>query len=140
MARASAATGSPKPGIPSKPTCTSSSPTRLTIATPFHWLVPAAATSYPRDWSPISGSWSSRALVSWRASTSTSWRCRNASTRSMRDRSELTFQVAMRTPNKLTAAPEKSLNALEQPVDVLDRGVRRDSGPDGARVTEAGVP
>ena len=49
------------------------------------------------DCRPISGSWSSRALVSWRASTSMSWRSRSFSTRSIRDRSELTFQVASRT-------------------------------------------
>ena len=42
---ASAASGSPQPGSPSKPTCTSSSPTRDRIATPFHWLVPWWATS-----------------------------------------------------------------------------------------------
>ena len=45
IARASAATGSPKPGIPSKPVRTSSMPTRLMIATPFHWLWPTEATS-----------------------------------------------------------------------------------------------
>ncbi len=47
IARASAATGSPHSGIPGKPTCTSSNPTRETMATPFHWLTPACATSYP---------------------------------------------------------------------------------------------
>ena len=39
----------------------------------------------------------SRALVSWSARTSMSCRCTKASTRSMRERRELTFQVAMRT-------------------------------------------
>ena len=45
IARASAASGSPNCGIPSKPCCTSSSPTREAIATPFHWLIPCEATS-----------------------------------------------------------------------------------------------
>ncbi|KQT91496.1 hypothetical protein ASG49_10745 [Marmoricola sp. Leaf446] len=90
--------------MPAKPTSTSAMPTRLSTATPFHWSWPTAATSYPRLASPIRGSCSSRALVSCSASTSTSWRCRNASTRSMRLRSELTFQVAMRTGRGYAAA------------------------------------
>ena len=45
MARASAAAGSPQLGIPSKPTRTSSIPTRDTMATPFHWDSPWWATS-----------------------------------------------------------------------------------------------
>jgi hypothetical protein len=44
-ARASAVGVSPQPGMPSKPTVTSVSPTLLTTATPFHWSNPAAATS-----------------------------------------------------------------------------------------------
>ena len=45
MARLSAASGSPHSGMSAKPTSTSSIPTRLRIATPFHWLVPAYAMS-----------------------------------------------------------------------------------------------
>ena len=45
MARDSALGGLAPARLPSKPTSTSSSPTRLMIATPFHWLVPDAATS-----------------------------------------------------------------------------------------------
>jgi hypothetical protein len=45
IARDSASAGSPQLGIWSKPICTSAIPTRLMIATPFHWFVPAAATS-----------------------------------------------------------------------------------------------
>ena len=45
IARDSAATGSPHPGMSAKPTSTSSSPTRDSSATPFHWLSPATAMS-----------------------------------------------------------------------------------------------
>ena len=45
IARASSAAGSPQVGMPSKPTCTSSRPTRESSATPFHWLSPATAIS-----------------------------------------------------------------------------------------------
>ena len=55
MARASATAGSPKCGMPGKPCATSSMPTRETIATPFHWLVPWLATSYPMAVEPHGG-------------------------------------------------------------------------------------
>ncbi len=45
IARASAAEGSPYGGMSAKPTSTSSSPTRESSATPFHWLTPATAMS-----------------------------------------------------------------------------------------------
>ena len=37
IARASVTAGSPQVGAPGNPTSTSSMPTRLMIATPFHW-------------------------------------------------------------------------------------------------------
>src|SRR5699024_182803 len=75
---------------------TSVRPTREISATPFHWFSPCAATSYPAASRAVRSSCSGLAFVSCRASTSTSCRSRKASTRSIRARSELMFQVAMR--------------------------------------------
>src|SRR4051812_15129530 len=88
---------SPHVGCPSKPTWTSSIPTRDAIATPFHWLKPQCTTSYPIAANGIVGNWSSAHLVSCIASTSTSARSSQAVTRSTRARMLLTFQVARRT-------------------------------------------
>ena len=83
-------------GCPSKPTATSSIPTRDAMATPFHWLKPQCTTSYPMAANGMVGNWSSVHLVSCMASTSTSARSSQSVTRSTRARMELTFQVASR--------------------------------------------
>ena len=80
--------------MPSKPTATSSSPTREAMATPFHCEWPCVTTSYPSASNGITGNCSSLHFVSCIASTSTPERSSQAVTRSTRVRIEFTFQVA----------------------------------------------
>src|SRR5690554_4727449 len=89
--------------MPGKPGSTSSTGSRETTATPFHWLRPWWATWYPAASKGRNGNWSSRHLVSWRASTSVPERSRKARTRSTRVRTELTFHVARRMRSRLPA-------------------------------------
>src|SRR3954454_17894847 len=89
-----------KPGPPSRPATTSSSPARERIATPFQVGSPWAATSYPRcASSPPSSSanLSSASLVSCRQTTSGRRSSSHGSSRGTRCLTEVTFQVAIRT-------------------------------------------
>lgn len=84
-----------------------SRPTRDAIATPFHWLRPTCATSYPSSRNRSYGNCSSLHLVSCIASTSTSDRWSQSRIRSVRARTEFTFQVAMRTAATLAALSDR---------------------------------
>src|SRR4051794_4508605 len=70
------------------------------MATPFHCPCPWCTVSYP---SALNASWGnvwSESFVSWRQSTSGFAYASHSSTRSWRAFSELTFQVAIRTPGR----------------------------------------
>ena len=82
--------------MPGKLVSTDSIGERLAMATPFHWLKPCSASSYPASSNGAAGNCSGLHLISCIASTSTSSRTIQSTTRSTRVRIELTFQVAMR--------------------------------------------
>ncbi|TDZ92907.1 hypothetical protein CCUG62472_03525 [Mycobacteroides salmoniphilum] len=66
------------------------------MATPFHWLRPTCATSYPASVNACMGNCLSEHLVSCMASTSVPERSSQEITLSARARIEFTFQVANR--------------------------------------------
>jgi hypothetical protein len=101
--------GSGKPGSRRNPRSTSSMPTRDTVATPFHWASPCAATSYPLECSSSRGNAAFAILVSCRQTTSGWTRSSQSSSRGRRARCEFTFQVASRIrtgcPMPVTSPP-----------------------------------
>ena len=109
--RASCVCSSPNPGSPGRPRATSSSPTRDSTATPFQRPSPWLATAYPSGATASAGNASAPTLVSCRQTTSGPACSSQPVSRGSRASTELTFQVAMRTPPSNQVGPAGNIAA-----------------------------